>query len=270
MPLAHVGGLSILTRCLLARTCVVLEPRFDAATLPARLDDEKITLLSLVPTMLARLLDEHPTWTPPPRLRAILLGGAGTPARLLARARERGLPVHTTYGLTEACSQVVTGGRALHGVELRISADERIQVRGPMLMTGYLGEPPLPPGAWLDTGDLGELDGDGVLRVHARRTDLIVTGGENVYPAEVEDALAALPGIHAACVFGIPDETWGQLVAALLVGERTPGLAAAIAARLAPHKRPRRIAFVDALPVTPAGKPDRASAARIPTEPLTD
>jgi O-succinylbenzoic acid--CoA ligase len=268
MPLAHVGGLSILTRCLAARACVVLEPRFDAPTLPELLVRHRVTLLSLVPTMLTRLLDEHPHWTPPLHLRAVLLGGAGSPARLLARAAERGLPVLTTYGLTEACSQVVTGGRALLGAELRVAGDEgRLQIRGPMLMSGYLGEPPLAPGAWFDTGDLGEIDANGVLRVHARRTDLIVTGGENVYPAEVEDALATCPGIAAACVFGVADETWGQIVAALVVAGPgvTPAratLRAAVAERLAPHKRPRRIAFVDALPQTGAGKLDRAAAAR--------
>ena len=269
MPLAHVGGLSILTRCLLARACVVLEPRFDAATLPAAIVEHRVTLLSLVPTMLGRLLDAHPDWTPPAHLRAVLLGGAGAPARLLERAAARGVPVQTTYGLTEACSQVVTGGRALPGAELRVVGDEgRIQVRGPMLMTGYLGEPPLVRDSWFDTGDLGEIDERGVLRVHARRTDLIVTGGENVYPAEVEDALAACPGVHAACVFGVPDETWGQVVAALLVmaedaASTRAGLARAVGERLAPHKRPRRVAFVDALPQTPAGKLDRAAAPRV-------
>jgi O-succinylbenzoic acid--CoA ligase len=269
MPLAHVGGLSILTRCLAARAAVVLEPRFDAATLPARLVEERVTLLSLVPTMLAKLLDEHPSWTPPSHLRALLLGGAAAPARLLARARARGIPVLTTYGLTEACSQVVTGGRALPGVELRIVGDEgRVQVRGPMLMSGYLGEPPLAPGAWFDTGDLGEIDASGTLRLHARRTDLVVTGGENVYPAEVEDALAACPGVAAACVFGVPDETWGQIVAALVVPEGAAAgfdreaFRAAVTERLAPHKRPRRLALVDALPQNRAGKLDRAAAAR--------
>jgi O-succinylbenzoic acid--CoA ligase len=269
MPLAHVGGLSILTRCLAARACVVLEPRFDAAALPELLLRHRVTLLSLVPTMLTRLLDEHPHWTPPSHLRALLLGGAGSPARLLERAAERGVPVLTTYGLTEACSQVVTGGRALLGAELRVAGDEgRLQIRGPMLMSGYLGEPPLAPGAWFDTGDLGELDANGVLRVHARRTDLVVSGGENVYPAEVEDALATCPGVRAACVFGVADETWGQLVAALVVADGATldrgALRVAIAERLAPHKRPRLLAFVDALPQTGAGKLDRAAAGRTP------
>ncbi len=277
MPLAHVGGLSILTRCLLARACVVLEPRFDAARLPAALLEHRVTLLSLVPTMLARLLDEHPSWTPPAHLRAVLLGGAGSPARLLAQAAERGVPVVTSYGLTEACTQVVTAGRLLPGVELRITAPEgSIQVRGPMLMSGYLGEPPLVPGAWFDTGDLGELDDEGRLQVHARRTDLIVTGGENVYPAEVEDALAAGPGVASACVFGVPDERWGQLVAAALVAAAgaasddaaLAALAAHLAARLAVHKRPRLVAFVNALPTHASGKLDRGAAARLFTDRL--
>jgi O-succinylbenzoic acid--CoA ligase len=144
--------------------------------------------------------------------------------------------------------------------------DGRIQVRGPTLMAGYWNEPPLAPGEWFDTGDLGELDGRGRLHVHARRTDLIVTGGENVYPVEVEGVLEECPGVAAAAVFGIPDERWGQVVAAALVaGGTAPSdttLAAFVNERLAPHKRPRRICYVGALPQTPSGKLDRSALAQ--------
>lgn len=278
MPIAHVGGLSILTRCLLARRCVALASRFDAGLLPEWITTQRLTLISLVPTMLTRVLDEHPAWTPPPHLRAVLLGGAAASPKLLKRAAARRLPISVTYGLTEACSQVTTtryarrgdpsdqgSGEPLPGVEVRI-VDGRIQVRGATLMAGYWNEAPLPPDAWFDTGDLGEIDAKGCLHVHARRADLIVTGGENVYPAEVENALEFYPGIAAAGVFGVPDEAWGHTVAAALVAENIPpsdsALIEFIGARLAPHKRPRRICFVPALPQTAAGKLDRGALAQ--------
>lgn len=287
MPLARIGGLSILTRCLTARRTVVLEPGFDAEHLPESIEAHRVTLLSMVPTMLALLLQAHPTWRAPQHLRALLVGGAAAPPLLMAQAAARRLPIVVTYGCTETCSQVVatpyshryesaawSAGRPLAGAEMRV-ADGRVLVRGPMLMAGYLGEPPLAPDDWFDTGDIGELDSTGALQVHARRADLIVSGGENIYPAEVEAALESCPGIRTAAVFGIEDPVWGQVVAALLVAE--PGAAGSVeqtlrehlACRLAPHKRPRRIAFVHALPLTPAGKLDRAALPRLPARPAT-
>lgn len=275
MPIARVGGLSILTRSLIARRAVALAPAFDAATLPAAIEAQRVTILSVVPTMLALLLDAHPQWMPPPHLRVILLGGAAASTRLLARAAERGLPIVITYGCTETCSQVVAtpyehrfdtarhgAGRVLAGAHLRIR-DGHIEVRGPMRMAGYLGEPPLDPDAWFDTGDLGELDADGNLHVLARQDDLIVSGGENVYPAEVERVLEDCPGIAAAGVFGVPEETWGQVVCAALVADGVAPAPQAITAFLAPllarHKQPRRLYFVSALPQTAGGKLDRAA-----------
>jgi len=272
MSIARVGGLSIVTRCLAARRALALAPAFDAAQFPGWIEAQRITLASLVPTMLVRVLDAHAGWTPPAHLRAMLVGGATASAALLQRARERGLPIVITYGLTETCSQVVAtpyaarfapaaggAGMPLPGAALRV-ADGRIEVRGPMLMAGYWGAPALPAHTWLDTGDLGEIDARGCLHVHARRVDLIVTGGENVYPAEVERVLEDFPGIRAAGVFGVPDETWGQTVAAALVAQPAPApelLARYLSTRLAPHKRPREICLVGQLPQTVAGKLDR-------------
>lgn len=274
MPLARIGGLSIVTRCLAARRAVALAPHFDAVLLPRWIEDERATLVSVVPTMLALLFDAYPDWTPPPFLRAVLLGGAAASETLLQRAAARRLPIVITYGCTEMCSQVVAtpyegrfetarhgAGRALSGAELRI-ADGRIHVRGPMRMAGYLGEPPLAADAWFDTGDLGAIDERGCLHVLGRSTELIVSGGENVYPAEVERVLETCPGVEAAGVFGVADETWGQIVAAALVASAPPtdeALGEHLATRLAAHKRPRRICFVPRLPVTPAGKLDRAA-----------
>jgi O-succinylbenzoic acid--CoA ligase len=303
MPLAHVGGLSIVTRCLLARRTLVLEPRFDPASVLRAITRERVTLLSVVPTMLQALFEADRDGVLA-RLRLLLLGGAGSPTRLLEEAAARRVLALTTYGLTEACSQVTCqrprlhgtaepgSGHVLPGLSLRIVRDDgapaapdevgRIQVGGPNLMAGYLTSPGQPPRApltddgFFDTGDLGAFDAEGRLFVHARRTDLIVTGGENVYPAEIEQALEASPEVARAVVFGVPDERWGQIVAAGLV-MRAPGPDAAARAeaiaqglweRLATHKRPRLLAVAEALPLTASGKIDRAAARRALTPSL--
>jgi O-succinylbenzoic acid--CoA ligase len=274
MPIARVGGLSILTRCLIARKTVALAPSFDAALVPQWIDQWRVTLASMVPTMLALVLERHPEWGPPPSLRCIQVGGAEAPPRLLKEAARRKVPIVITYGCTETCSQIVVtpyalrynpapcgAGKPLPGAEVRL-VDGRIEVRGPLRMAGYLGGAPLDPEAWFDTGDVGQFDPTGCLLVRARRADLIVTGGENVYPAEVERVLEACHGIRAAAVFGVPDETWGQVVAAAFVADGAPPtddqVKAFLEHHLATHKRPRRIAFVERLPQTAAGKLDRA------------
>jgi O-succinylbenzoic acid--CoA ligase len=287
MPLARIGGLSILTRSLIARRCVSLAPAFNARAFPSCLIARRITLASVVPTMLTRVFDAHPGWSPPPHLRAILVGGAAAPPKLLQRAAASRVPVVITYGSTETCSQVTAtpyearyapaelgAGVPLPGAEIRI-VETRIEVRGPMLMAGYWNEPPLARGSWLDTGDIGEIDGRGCLHVHTRQGDLIVTGGENAYPAEIERVLEAFPGISAAGVFGVPDEVWGHTVAAALVVEKSPPPDAAlleyVSRTLAPHKQPRSICYVYRLPHTAGGKLDRAALAsfRPALRPLT-
>jgi o-succinylbenzoate---CoA ligase len=277
MPIARVGGLSILTRCLIARRTVALAPSFDAALVPQWIDQWHTTLASMVPTMLSLLLERHPDWRPPPFLRCVQVGGAEAPPRLLKEAARRKVPIVITYGCTETSSQVVVtpyaqrfnpvqcgAGQPLPGAEVRV-VDGRIEVRGPMRMAGYLGAPPLAE-EWFDTGDVGQFDPNGCLHVRARRADLIVSGGENVYPAEVERVLEACRGIGAAAVFGVPDETWGQIVAAAFVADGTPPSDAELTAfldhHLARHKRPRRIVFVSGLPQTAAGKLDRPALAR--------
>jgi O-succinylbenzoic acid--CoA ligase len=290
LPVCHVGGLSIVTRCLSARRPVILEPRFDPDAVLASIVRERATLLSVVPTMLQALL-ERDRDNALGRLRAVLVGGAGAPFPLMEACADRKVAALATYGLTEACSQVTVqrlsdpprarrgSGEPLPGVEIQIALDSgaparpgeagRIRVRGPTMMDGYFLGPERPPDpardaqGWFDTGDVGELDAAGTLHVHSRRTDLIVSGGENVYPVEVEERLEELPGVRRALVFGVPDERWGQIVAAALElapGTSLPDLAAGVAASLAPHKRPRLACAVDALPLTASGKLERARA----------
>jgi len=279
LPLAHVGGLTIPIRCLLARRAVVALPRFEETAVLAAIRDprRRPTLASFVPTMLARLVaaDDGGALG---RLRAILLGGDAAPPALLEECRARGLAVLATYGLTEAGGQVATArpdavargapdagaGPPLPGIEVRIDAAGHILVRGPTVAHAILGEPPRAPEAWLDTGDLGHVDTAGRLHPTGRARDLIVTGGENVSPVRVEEVLGRCPGVRAALVFGVPDPAWGQVVcAALVAGPDRPtdeALRAHGSRWLAAHELPRRIAWVEALPVSPSGKVDRAAA----------
>ncbi|MCL6645005.1 MAG: o-succinylbenzoate--CoA ligase [Dehalococcoidia bacterium] len=281
MPLCHVGGLSIATRSLIQGTTAVIHAGFDAGAVNRALREEHITLLSVVPTMLARMLeaDERPY---PPTVRAVLVGGGPVSRELLERAAARGLPVLQTYGLTEATSQVTTlapgdalahlgsAGKPLFGVRLRIAAPAGqpgdILVAGPTVFAGYFDDPEatvrILRDGWLHTGDIGTIDSDGFLTVLDRRDDLVVTGGENVYPAEVEAALETHPAVREAAVVGLPDAHWGQLVAAAVVFREAgaPGwsdLEAWLRERLAGYKVPRRWLALDELPRTTSGKLQR-------------
>lgn len=254
MPLAHVGGLSILLRSTVYGTTVVQHGRFDTDAVLADLMDpeRRITLISLVPTMLARLLDAG--LERPPALRWALLGGGPIPPALLARAAQAGVPVAPTYGLTETCSQAATFGVPLPGVELRFAADGEVLVRGPIVAPGALADD-----GWLHTGDLGEWDAHGKLRIVGRRSDTIVSGGENVAPAEVEAALLEHPAVADVGVFARTHPEWGEAVIAKVV--LRAGTVATVdelrtftGTRLARFKVPKEIEFTDVLPRTVSGK----------------
>jgi O-succinylbenzoic acid--CoA ligase len=252
LPLHHVGGLNVLVRSVINRTTAVLHERFDADRVKATLEAGEVTLASLVPTMLARLRDAglHEA----PGLRAIALGGGPIPPGLLEWAAAAGIPVVPVYGMTESCSQVVAGspGRPLRGVELEIAPDGEILLRGAMVAPGAVA-----PDGWLHTGDLGALDSDGRLHVLGRLKELIVTGGENVAPLEVEQVLLAHPAVVDAGVAGLPDPDWGEAVTAFVVlSERTEPdeLRAWCRERLAPFKVPKAIHVVERLPRNAGGK----------------
>jgi O-succinylbenzoic acid--CoA ligase len=252
LPLHHVGGLNVLIRSVINRTTVVLHERFDADRVRATLEAGEVTLASLVPTMLARLRAAGLRHTPD--LRAIALGGGPIPAGLLEWASEAGIPVVPVYGMTETCSQVVAGipGRPLPGVELEIGPDGEILVRGPMVAPGELAGD-----GWLHTGDLGSIDTDGRLHVLGRLKELIVSGGENVAPLEVEQALLAHPAVVDAGVAGLPDPDWGEAVTAFVVLRQPAGAEELLAwcrERLAPFKVPKVVHEVELLPRNAGGK----------------
>jgi O-succinylbenzoic acid--CoA ligase len=252
LPVFHVGGLAVLLRCAIYGTTAVLHDGFDVDGARRSFESGEATLASLVPTMLSRLRDAG--MTDAPELRALLLGGGPIPGDLLEWARSIGLPVVPVYGMTETSSQVVAGipGRPLPGVEIEVAGDGEILVRGPMVSRGAMAAD-----GWLHTGDSGHLDGEGLLHVTGRAKDLIVTGGENVAPVEVEDALLSHPAVADVAVLGLPDPEWGEAVTAFVVlsGQATSEeLIEHARERLAPFKVPKRVEQVAGLPRNPAGK----------------
>jgi len=260
LPLSHVGGLAILIRSAIYGTTVVLHERFETATALTAIERDRVTLASLVPTTLARLLDAG--LKAPNPLRVALIGGGPLPPVLAAQAQEAGIPVAQTYGMTEACSQVTTSlpgepetaGRPLVGQQVRIADDDEILVKGPTVAPGAAAAD-----GWLHTGDCGRLNADGRLTLTGRKADTIVSGGENVAPAEVEAALLAHPAVADAGVHGRPDPQWGEAVVAIVVlhdgaQAETEELRAHVASQLARFKVPKEIAFAERLPRTPSGK----------------
>ena len=273
---AHVGGLALLVRAAVVGFQLVARERFDAAEVAALLDAGAITSASLVPTMLHRLLGARGDRLAPAHARCLLVGGDAVPRALLERALDLRYPVALTYGLTEASSQVCTAppalvrdkpgtvGWPLKGVEVRVrEASGEILVRGDTVARGYAGdEQPLAGRAgWLATGDVGHVDGDGHLWVLGRLSDRIVTGGVNVDPAEVAARLALDPAVEDVVVVGVPDEEWGQLVAAAFVPRGPAPDIEALTSRwhatLSGPMRPRLVRAVDELPRNATGKVDR-------------
>ena len=267
LPLAHAGGASIIIRCLLADRRVIL------ADNPRAIADA--TLASLVPTQLATLLDD-PTWRPSPKLRAVLLGGAAAPRALIDRALERGVPVLSTYGLTETFGQVATARApgllptALEGIVIRggtSDAPALLRIESPSLASRYLDGEAIAP--TFVTADLGFVDD--VVHVLGRADDVIITGGENVHPTQIEAVLARTRGVREAVAFGVADPRWGQVVAAAVA--KAPGWNRDAAldewhASLPPHARPRLLVELDALPRLPSGKVDRRSLTALPSSPV--
>ncbi|QDG54398.1 o-succinylbenzoate--CoA ligase [Persicimonas caeni] len=286
LPLCHTGGLAIVLRSAIYGTSFELLDGFSTDDVLAVLAERPVTLASFVPTMVYRLL-EACEGAVESKLRAVLVGGGPIEARLLGEARRRGIPALPTYGMTEASSQLATlsphadghldtAGTALEGVELRIEredgtlcdADEAgaIWARGPMIMDGYLNRPDENTArfrdGWFRTGDIGRIDRNGFLRIEHRLTDLIVTGGENVDPGEVEAVLRAASGVRDVAVVGLDDPEWGEVVAAAVVPSEPVDEPAAFFEELGEHckselagfKTPQRWVICSELPQTHSGK----------------
>jgi len=281
LPFAHVGGLSVLLRCLAAGACVVVE-RLPAApsAVAELLTRERVTHLSIVPTQLMRWLDD-PAFSCPRSVECVLVGGAPAAPALRQRAAERGIPAAYTYGLTELASQVATlppdvtrsGPRLalppLPGVRVKLGEDGRIVLGGPMLMRRYLGAAaPLEAGL-LRTGDVGSLDAAGHVVIDGRIDDIISSGGENVSPTDVESALLSVAEVNTVCVVGRERAEWGREVVALVVARTDVhdvaalerALVAAARTLLPAYARPKAIVFAKELPLLPSGKVDRRRVA---------
>ncbi|MCY3719012.1 MAG: o-succinylbenzoate--CoA ligase [Anaerolineaceae bacterium] len=293
MPLWHVGGLALVTRAILQGATVVLHPRFDAEAFMHALQHEGVTMVSLVPAMLHRALD-HLDGGWPGNLRIALIGGAPLSSALHEWSIDRALPVAPTWGLTETCSQVATllpagagykpgsTGKPLLFSSLRIADDSgqdlakgeigEIRVSGATVMQGYLGDRQSTSAAICDgelrTGDLGYLDDEGDLYVVQRLDDLIISGGENVYPTEIERVLIAHPLVEDAVVLGIEDAGWGQRVAAVVQARRTDtfsveDLSAHLRKHISAFKLPRKWRITDKSFRPVSGKVRRSDLAKL-------
>ena len=253
LPVAHVGGLSILVRSAIYATTAIVHERFDTdAVLAVLTGEEGPTMVSLVPTMLGRLLDAG--LERPPALRHALLGGAPAPDGLLARAQRAGVPVAPTWGMTEAASQVTTFGRPLFCTTVGVTEAGELMVDGPTVSPSC--ERPLA------TGDLGRIEPGGEVVVTGRASATIITGGENVQPALVEEAVESHPAVLECGVYGRPDPEWGEAVVAVIVLREGAEVDAAelgkwCRERLAPFECPKEFRFAGSLPRTGAGKIDR-------------
>jgi o-succinylbenzoate---CoA ligase len=281
MPLFHVGGLAIAWRSVINGMTITLLPKFDEQEVLEAIACEKVTIISLVPTMLTRLL-QHPNWPNLQKLRAILLGGAPASSELIDRCLQLNLPIMPTYGMTETASQITTllphevairrgssgvplfGNRLRivdeHQLDLKVGAIGQILVQGLSVMGGYLhhADDKAIRDGWFYTGDLGYLDRDGYLFVVSRRSDLIISGGENIYPSEIEAILLAHPAITEACVVGTGDREWGEIVVAVIVAKAQLSLAEirdfCEQKALARYKLPKAIYIWESLPKTASGK----------------
>ena len=270
LPLFHVSGLSILMRSLYNGTAITILPKYDEIKVLELIESEKINMMSLVPTILTQLEPKITHHT----LRVILLGGEFIPMALIDACEKKSLPIYKTYGMTETFSQSVTFsvlgyphkrdsvGRPLPGMQIRIDNPDadgvgEIHLTGPMVMTGYIDKEPIDGD--LNTDDIGYVDEDGFVYILNRRKDLIISGGENIYPKELEDLVYTLPSVKECAVVPVPDDTWGQVPALFVAfhdGESMTAdeIVSFMTKSLAKYKVPKYVKILPALPRNGTGK----------------
>ena len=270
LPLFHVSGLSILMRSLYNGTAVTILPKYDESQVLKLIESENINMMSLVPTILTQL---EPSITHH-KLRVILLGGEFIPMALIDACEKKSLPIYKTYGMTETFSQSVTFsvldyphkrdsvGKPLPGMQVRIDKPDadgvgEIHLTGPMVMTGYINKEHIDGD--LNTDDIGYVDEDGFVYILNRRKDLIISGGENIYPKELEDLVYTLPSVKECAVVPVPDDTWGQVPALFVAfhdGESMTSdeILSFMTNSLAKYKVPKYVKILPALPRNGTGK----------------
>jgi O-succinylbenzoic acid--CoA ligase len=285
VPLFHISGFSILMRSVIYGMPIVLHETFDAEKTIKDINEKNVSIMSIVGTMLKRVVETLGAERLPGHFRCMLLGGGPAPLPLLVACTEKEIPVFQTYGMTESSSQIVTlapeysltklgsAGKPLFPSEIRIEGEDggaaqagmagEIIIKGPNVTAGYLNRPDATAekirDCWLYTGDIGYLDEDGFLYVLDRRSDLIISGGENIYPAEIEAVLLSHPSVQDAGVIGIDNEQWGQVPVAFLVTKEgdypsEEALRQFCGERLAKYKVPKAFYFIEKMPRNAAKK----------------
>lgn len=279
LPIFHVGGLSVFLKSVIYGMPVYFIKKFSERNVIQAIMNEGVTIASVVTVMVQRVINMLDHVIFPETFRCMLLGGGPAPKSLLSQAAEKNIPIYQSYGLTETSSQIATiqpqdarrkigsAGKALTPAQLKISEPDilgigEIVVKGPMVTSGYFKDPESSRKAiqhgWLSTGDLGYVDTDGFLYVVDRRTDLIISGGENVYPTEIENIISEMDLVEAVGVVGKDHPTWGEVPIAVIV-PKTRSLTSEqvlqyVADKLAPFKVPKEVYFASHLPRNAANK----------------
>ncbi|KRN06760.1 Acyl-CoA synthetase (AMP-forming) AMP-acid ligase II [Liquorilactobacillus sucicola DSM 21376 = JCM 15457] len=288
VPIFHVSGLSIMMRSLIYGTGVVLVPHFDPVKISELLATRPISIMSVVPVMLKRLLEVYPSGGYNNAFRTFLLGGAPIAAAILNDCRQKKISVIQSYGMTETCSQIVAlnfadapskigaVGKPLFPVEVRIKGRNHIgevEVKGPNVARSYLNdqagfEAKLTPDGWFKTGDIGFFDEEGFLFIKGRKDEMFISGGENVFPTEIEKVYSRVAGIKAIAVVGVFDKEWGQVPCAFVETEKDFKLKVKKLKNygrkfLAHYKVPQRFVVVPQLPRTASGKVKHAEIEKL-------
>ncbi|WP_449622651.1 o-succinylbenzoate--CoA ligase [Robertmurraya sp. Marseille-Q9965] len=273
VPMFHISGYSILMKSVIYGMRMILQQSFDAKETIKVINEEKVTIMSIVTTMLSRVVDELGENILGSAFRCMLSGGGPVPLPLLEKCVEKNVPVYQTYGMTETSSQIVTlspeysikklgsAGKPLFPSQLKVvdtlgnevgaMESGEIIVKGPNVTPGYLNRDEVLNHGWLNTGDIGYVDEDGFLYVQDRRSDLIISGGENIYPAEIEGILTSHPNILDAGVIGVAHDQWGQVPVAFVVSKESlfeKEISEFCAKKLAKYKLPKQIYFVEEIP----------------------